>query len=261
MRHGRAKASRKTLQYFQRTTGLKPPFSILVDATFVTAMFQQKILPFTQRLDKVLQGPSTPPNKYYIVGSAVDELRQIYEGLDARNHAKAPAFSSALEWIRKECTILAGTKTKEGSPPQERNLSTKTQQDLLRNLETSEVPYVVASQDEELLIILRQMGTVPIVRLANHTVLILENPSKASQLQAKGEEREKWRHNLPTAEKALVDFVQRENNADKKTNTPHNRPRVKKAKGPNPLSCKRKQTPDDSKKEESSNSKKRRRRT
>jgi rRNA-processing protein FCF1 len=40
MRHGRAKAARKTLRYFERTVNLKskPYYSVLLDATFLTAM-------------------------------------------------------------------------------------------------------------------------------------------------------------------------------------------------------------------------------
>mmetsp|Transcript_2519 Transcript_2519/g.6065 ORF Transcript_2519/g.6065 Transcript_2519/m.6065 type:complete len:397 (-) Transcript_2519:468-1658(-) len=42
MRHGRAKAARKTLQHFQRTVNLKskPYYSVLLDATFLIAMIR-----------------------------------------------------------------------------------------------------------------------------------------------------------------------------------------------------------------------------
>ena len=262
MRHGRAKAARKTLQYFQRTSGLKAPYSILVDATFVAAMFQQKILPVKERLDKILQGSSTQPNKYFIGDSAVEELRTIHAGLVARDHEKVPAFSKALEWVQKECILLADTteKTKGGTSGHIKGkLSNRTQEALLRNLEQSETPFVVASQDEELLDYLRHLGTVPIVRLANHTVLILENPSKSSQLQAKGAEREKWRQTLPEAEKALVEFVKKQTAGDIKIEALQTRPRTKKAKGPNPLSCKRKQKAGEAKNDESGVKKRRRR--
>jgi U3 small nucleolar RNA-associated protein 23 len=262
MRHGRAKAARKTLQYFQRTCGLKAPFSILVDATFVAALFQQKILPVKERLDKILQSSPTQPNKYFIGDSAVEELRKIHAGLEARNHEKVDAFSKALEWVRKECIVLKDTKEQakgETSGHKKNKLSNRTQEDFIRNLEQSETPFVVASQDEELLDHMRHMGTVPIVRLANHTVLILENPSKSSQLQTVGAEKEKWRHSLPEAEKALVEFVKTQTTGDIKIGAPQTRPRAKKAKGPNPLSCKRKQKTIEGNNEEPSSKKRRRR--
>jgi rRNA-processing protein FCF1 len=304
MRHGRSKAARKTLQYFGRTIGLKPPYHILLDATFVAALFTQKILPVKPRLDRILQTatPNTehsthsnsssshhhhhhsPPgesfNKYFITQAALDELREIQEGLQAKKHIKAEAFLEALEWVRKECIVLKqsnndndGDDDKEGEQEEEdarkssssssssSSLSTPAQFELLRRIQENELPYIVASQDEALLHKLRKMGTVPIVRVANNnTVLLLEHPSKQSQSQSKGMERQKWRHSLPEAEKALVNLVRKENRAAaetakkvENTNTtgsmnrgqqqaPPNRQKMKKAKGPNPLSCKRKQS-------------------
>ena len=291
MRHGRAKAARKTLQYFGRTIGLKAPYSILLDATFVAALFQQKLLPIKSRLDRILQTSAPPPppsssassnqssptsfNKYFITKEALDELREIEEGLQAKNHVKAEAFREALEWVRKECSILRSQDKgydksagiKEESPTRQTPGSTPAQDELLRRINHDEIPYIVACQDEELLHILRQMGTVPIVRLANNTVLLLEHPSKQSQTQAKGKEHKKWIHNLPVAEKALVELVRQEKKAAVETQVESlnqqvsTRQKVKKAKGPNPLSCKRKQGSDGNKGgTKESSSKKRRKR-
>lgn len=280
MRHGRAKAARKTLQYFGRTIGLKSPYAILLDATFVAAIFQQKILPLKPRLDRVLQTPPTIHNKYCITKEAVDELRQILEGLEKRKHTKAIAFREALEWVSKECILLPSTTTAvpaeenpDEAPTKKRkqsSLSTPAQEALLHNMEENETPYIVASQDEELLTILRQKGGVPIVRLANHTVLLLEQPSKQTQFQAKGSEQQKWRHNLPEAEKALVDLAKKATKEtihgidegqpqQKQQQQQPIRPRIKKAKGPNPLSCKRKEQPTNDKPKESSSKKRRKR--
>lgn len=291
MRHGRAKAARKTLQYFKRTIGLKPPYSILLDATFVATLFQQKILPVKSRLDRILQTNTTSPpgssngkagpasfsvNKYFITQAAVDELKQIQRGLETKKHIKADTFREALGWIKKECIVIKSKEEanakkegveKEFSNKPANKQETPAQEELLRQMEESEVPYIVASQDDELLGRLRQKGTVPIVRLANHTVLLLEQPSKQSQVQAKGVERKKWKHNLPQAERTLVELV-REQDREKADNgnseiTTMNQPprqKIKKAKGPNPLSCKRKQRSGDEKQQKESTSKKRRRR-
>jgi rRNA-processing protein FCF1 len=256
MRHGRAKAARKTLQYFGRTIGLQAPYWILLDATMVVAMFQQKILPFKERMDRVLQTTgSDGPNKYCIAKAAVEELEMIYNGLKTKNHFKAETFEQALEFIRNECIVLIHRKEEERIKESEKDkneesaekeqLKTSVQDDLLQHMQEYDTPYIVATQDEELLDTLRSMGTHPIVRLANVSVLILEHPSKQSQLQFKGVERKKWRHSLQESEKELVNLAKRQTRQAAKQNVqsilpPQKRAKTK-AKGPNPLSCKRKQ--------------------
>ena len=285
MRHGRAKAARKTLQYFRRIVGLKAPYSILLDATMVVAMFHQKILPFKERMDRVLQTTGADgPNKYCVVQSAVDELEAIHEKLKAKKHSKAESFCQALIFIREGCTILDHRKekkdqitnekegedddgdaseTNENVSGNEEKAPASVQDDLLHHIENDEKPYIVATQDEALLETLRSMGTVPIVRLANSSVLILENPSKQSQKQAKGMENKKWKHSLQDSEQQLVDLARKEKRSSKLSSSsnnigaPHQRNKTK-AKGPNPLSCKRKQGADEDKNAKESASKKRR---
>jgi rRNA-processing protein FCF1 len=288
MRHGRAKAARKTLQYFGRTIGLKAPYWILLDATLVAALFQQKILPVKERIDKILQSNTTMTtmttptlgagafhNRYCIPQAAIDELEMILESLETKQHEKVPTFQQALEWIRKECIVLPSTTTrkkKEESTSKEEGEEsssswTPAQEDMMHHIQTCEdkQPYVVASQDEELLHALRSIGTVPIVRVANRSVLILEQPSKKSQSQFKGLERKKWTHSLAKSERALVELVKDEakvaasSSAARRSQPPPRQTRLKtKAKGPNPLSCKRKR--DDGKSNKESTSKKRRNR-
>ena len=247
MRHGRAKAARKTLQHFGRTIGLKAPYWILMDGTFVAALFQHKILPVRERLDRVLQtSGAAGQNKYCITQSAVEELGMIQEGLEAKKSAKAFMFQQALEWIQKECIVLNKKKEEDGDEDEnseKRISSALAQNDLLFQIDSNEKPYIVASQDETLLGNLRSMGKIPIVRLANNSVLLLEQPSKQSQLQFKGMERQKWRHRLPESERALVDLVKEEHKMAKKSSEysqPSRQRGKSKAKGPNPLSCKRK---------------------
>lgn len=250
------------MQYFGRTVGLKAPYSILLDTTFVAALFQQRIIPVKERIDKVLQGSPTQPNKYFILDSAVKELSNIHHDLSIKKHEKAAVFEKALQWIQKECLLLQAPS--EGETDDDHNLnaarlSTNAQDDLIGELKTSKTSFIVASQDEELLNLLRQMGTVPIVRLANNTVLLLENPSKLSQSRAKGAEKVKWRNSLPEAEKALVDLVKSETKHHRTIQQTQSRPTAKKAKGPNPLSCKRKSTSKDVDNPESSSKKRRKR--
>jgi rRNA-processing protein FCF1 len=257
MRHGRAKAARKTLQYFSRTIGLQAPYWILLDATMVVAMFNQKILPFKERMDRVLQTTgSEGPNKYCVTKAALEELELIYDGLQAKNHEKAETFEQALEFIRNECMVLSHRKEEEEGiiKESEKDKNEKSaekeqpkisvQDDLLLHMQEYDTPYIVATQDEDLLDTLRSMGTNPIVRLANVSVLILEHQSKQSQNQFKGIERKKWSHSLEDSEKELVKLAKRQTRQAAKKDVPSTlvpqRKGKTKAKGPNPLSCKRK---------------------
>ena len=54
MRHGRAKAARKTLQFFRLSVGIVAPYQVILDGTFLVAMLSQKV-PLRDRLDRTLQ--------------------------------------------------------------------------------------------------------------------------------------------------------------------------------------------------------------
>ena len=107
--------------------------------------------------------------------------------------------------------------------------------------------FIVASQEEDLLDDLRMLGTVPIMRCTNNaSVLILENPSKKGQRSSKGKEQTKWKGALQNpAERALVDAAWEAQKKDRVKIMGLAAPDTKrgqntKARGPNPLSCKRK---------------------
>jgi rRNA-processing protein FCF1 len=250
MRHGRAKAARKTLQYFKRVVGLKAPYHVLVDATVLVALHQQKILPIPERVDKVLQEYPQGGTQYYILESTLQELSTLLPKLEESNHAKAVYFQQALEWARKECTVL--TDDSSTQPPPESSTDDEAPspaQSMVQFLKQAEQPYIVASQDEAVLDKLRYMGTVPIVRLANGSVLLLEHPSKASQKHDTRTEVKKWKGPLMDKEKKLVEVVRQEQRKLKTAAiappAPHETRRVsKKAKGANPLSCKKKRSGD-----------------
>lgn len=135
MRHGRAKAARKTLQYFKRVIGLKAPYHILVDATVLVALHQQQILPIIERVDKVLQEHPQGGTQYYILDSTLQELSTLLPKLEESQHAKAVYFQQALEWARKECTVLTDVVLTDTStdaesssqqPPSEQKATTTT---------------------------------------------------------------------------------------------------------------------------------------
>ena len=329
MRHGRAKAARKTLQYFARTIGLKPPYHLLLDANFIVAMHTHHLVPVEERIEKVLQNYHAQsssssrtsshantnnthnrhfPTKFFILESAMDELNQLVESLSRKKHLKLESFRQALKWAEKHCTVLSSSSSSEGDddgPTKEAEkekdaaakavpapaeaiwnyISEQQQQQDHQQQHTQKqkhTPYIVASQDEILLDKLRYIGTVPIIRLASGSVLLLEQPSKSSKTTANKEELHKWKHSLKSQEQQLVEVVKQEQRLKKKRQLElekesgggggvdlyQERKRAKKANkagGANPLSCKKKSTTtttggeNSNKKTETASSKRRRR--
>jgi U3 small nucleolar RNA-associated protein 23 len=110
--------------------------------------------------------------------------------------------------------------------------------------------YFVASQDETLLDVVRNLGSVPVIRLQRGSVLLLESPSKVASQQDSREERQKWsgKGSVTEQEKKLVDCVKEQERRERRkeidtiaSNATGSR-RKQKAKGPNPLSAKKKRT-------------------
>ena len=197
----------------------------------------------------------------FVTQAAVTEMETIRQGLEGKQkQEKAAVFQEALNFVRSECTILnnasstdntAATKAKKARtdanlPAESPESATESSpyDALMWHVKDDNRVYVVATQDEGLLDELRGMGTVPIMRLANKSVLLLEQPSRSSQKQAMGEERSKWRDSLPAAEKALVELAKEKTKKakviDSIASLPPRGRKKRKAKGPNPLSCKRK---------------------
>lgn len=266
MRHGRAKQARRTLQFFQRTVGLRAPYHILLDGTFLVAVIKFKI-PLRDRLDKVFQHEKF---NLYATKKSMEELEKLKgAALQANKKDDGDLLQNALRWASEECEIL------EYAPPYEKEINdmldskysgieqtlSPAGHDILKlalaSPSSRKTQYVVACQDEAILDILRNAGTVPCLRLAR-SVLLLENPSKAGQMQAGNEERKKWAMSgsVREEERLLVNVVKEELRKEQSTQfVPIELSRKKrKAKEPNPLSCKK------PKKEEKGDTKRKRRR-
>jgi rRNA-processing protein FCF1 len=248
MRFGRAKAARKTLQYFARTVGLKPPYHVLLDGSFIVSMFQSK-LPIRDRMYSILQLSSSGGGMhFYILASLLKELRALVSKLANQKHEKAAFFQQALEWATNECTVIEKENDDESSTLAE-TTATPTTELFYQHIASADHPYVVATQDEGLLDKLRKLGTVPIIRLANSSVVLLENPSKASQSQTSRDETAKWKDALSSKEKVLVKLVKTQQTKKPPTASlpppPQENRRKSKAKGANPLSCKKKRSTED----------------
>lgn len=272
MRYGRSKAARKTLQFFERTQGIHAPYHILLDGTFLVALVKYN-LPLLDRLDRLLQHSSF---QLYVTQSSLDELERLASQVAVD---KKDRFEEAKQWAQKNCARILpqhdehsdgsttnplgklGVAAKDIWNWTASGVSTSTSPSTLDSKPNSVMlkdrqKYFVASQDEDLLDALRTMGGVPIIRLARGSVLLLEQPSKSATAQAGKHEKSKWTGNVSEPEKRLVQVVvEHERSERQKQQSSVARPvrRKRKAKEPNPLSCKRKGN------EESEGKKKRRR--
>jgi U3 small nucleolar RNA-associated protein 23 len=252
MRHGRSKAARRTLQFFHRTQGIHPTYQILLDGTFVVAVMKYN-LPLMERLDRLLQHAAV---FLHMTRSAVEELQKLKEHASAENKA---ILEQAHVWAKQHCRILTDAdipSRDDCSATVHKSVWDKLSaagQDLLclvaAAAEQGQQKYFVASQDETLLDVVRNLGSVPVIRLQRGSVLLLESPSKVASQQDSREERQKWsgKGSVTEQEKKLVDCVKEQERKERRTETTTtatggSRPqarRKQKAKGPNPLSAKK----------------------
>lgn len=232
MRHGRAKAARRTLQFFRLTHQFNPPYDVILDGTFLLAMMTQKI-PLKERLLKTLQHK---PFRLSVTRSSLNELKSLSE----QDTPKKDLFRQAWRWGLDECDKIIEP---DDIPITETQSEDDT--DITRLVEAKHL-YFIATQDEGILDSLRSLGSVPLLRLARG-VLLLENPSKSSQTKALRTETSKWTvaGSVNEHERNLVSHVREKQKQEERHHTnaasSTRRPRQK-AKGPNPLSCKRKQS-------------------
>jgi U3 small nucleolar RNA-associated protein 23 len=250
MRHGRAKAARKTLSFFARQ-GVTPPFCVLVDGPFLVQAVVHNV-PIIERMEKLLQYSRFT---LQITRSTLEELQVL------ARHAKddkGDVMAQARQWGLDECEILEENdidKSVETTCETELGIPG---QDIVKLVESQAHSYIVATQDETLLDVLRNSGQCPLLRLSRG-VLLLEHPSKAAQNRAQYEEKKKYSHSaVHTSERELAKSAKQElRQQQQHTTTTTSSTRVKrKAKGPNPLSCKKKQSASS---DESAHKRKRRR--
>jgi rRNA-processing protein FCF1 len=83
MRHGRAKAARRTLQFYQRSIGLQPPYHVLLDGTFVMACVKFNLISELKlRMTKLLQVKSESFLRLVTTQSVIDEIDQLLESVN-----------------------------------------------------------------------------------------------------------------------------------------------------------------------------------
>ena len=92
MRVLRAKAARKALHFYKVTHGIRDPYTLLVDGTFVHHALVGVKTNLASRVEKVL-GRDV---RYAVPGPVLDELRSMGE-----------AGAAALEFCRRRCRVIA----------------------------------------------------------------------------------------------------------------------------------------------------------
>jgi rRNA-processing protein FCF1 len=89
MRHGRAKAARRTLQFYQRSIGLQPPYHVLLDGTFVMACVKFNVISELKlRMTKLLQVKSESFLRLVTTQSVIDEIDQLLESVNGSDKSQ-----------------------------------------------------------------------------------------------------------------------------------------------------------------------------
>ena len=269
MRHGRAKASRRTLQFYKlNAPHLKPPYKLLLDGTFLVASVRNKV-PLSERFAKTLQNEVFT---WYVTRSTLSELEKLSDASkddDDDGQEQENLFAQARRYGLDEFEIIesdkvpttnaATTNKKKARELEDFSEASRDIYNLAAEGGNNRQAYFVATQDDTLADALRSMPHVPLFRLGR-AVLLLESPSSVSRSYTGNMEQNKLASagGLMTAEeRQMVHAVNKrdtrkrkevmqeeQKKLEKKTRDEvgggHNVRRKKKAKGPNPLSCKSK---------------------
>ena len=276
MRHKRAKAARKTLRFFSLNGGIKPPFRVLLDGTFLVASVRQK-LSLQERLKRVLQGEKMT---LYTTRSVLDELHSLLNNNSNKDNESSP-FAQARQLGLDECTILESDSIPDTVVCRKKNHTVDVKHNeilfnklgnagadiykLASNSQQHTKKYIIATQDESLSNELRKIPCTPIIRISR-AVLILEAPSVSVKKQANRDENKKLISaggTITAEEQGYITKVKQHERKLRKRKREEDEQRLKKnrmkmmgsepgridftngrkkrrAKEPNPLSCKKK---------------------
>ncbi|XP_057788382.1 uncharacterized protein LOC131005412 isoform X2 [Salvia miltiorrhiza] len=239
MRFAKQKRHRKAVRFFTACFGFREPFKILCDGTFVHHLIANGIAPADTALMNILGAPV----KLFTTRCAVAELKSLGSSYsDSVDAARSLMIARCDHENRKSAvaciTEVIGEKNTEH--------------------------FFVATQDAELRKKFQQIPGVPLV-YALRNALFLERPSAFQQEFAKAAEEERSRMTdlewkmLKLKKKRVANDEERDSSETEdqiletlspRTNVKMTRidkadkaqvKRKKRAKGPNPLSCKKKQ--------------------
>ncbi len=247
MRIKRAKANKRALVVYHYSFGFRQPYQVLVDASFLhmASMLPKAIQESMATIlfgDVKLMTTNCVCNELKQGGREMKKTFYLAKGLEKRRCAHDVPVSA------HECLMSVITGV-DAAPPVPRSITEsdvpQAEGDALQAQETKPIKkkkskeqlvnkhnYVVGTQDIGLRTKLRQVAGVPLVYISK-SVYILEPASEATLNYRINEERRK---NMPI-ERPLKEETNEETTNDQAKPVVN---RKKKAKGPNPLSMKKK---------------------
>lgn len=240
MRLKKQKRHRRSVRFFTTCYGFRPPFKILCDGTFIHHLLINRITPADTALSNILGAPV----KMFTTRCVLAELKSLGE-------AYSDSLNVARDLVPARCDH---EKRKSAVACLEEVIGEKNSEH-----------FFVASQDADMRKKFQEIPAVPVV-YALRNALFLEPPSQSQQQFAKSAEEE--RLHMSELEMKMLHKKKRRNSAteepgdssqedevvpnkiieDVKKNTAKKKMDVKdkaqfkrkRAKGPNPLSCKKK---------------------
>ena len=216
-------------------------------------------VPLSDRFAKTLQGE---PFSFCVTRSTLLELELLYTRKGS-NSDDSNVFAEARQFGLDECEIIENyniTPTASEKKTKKFSDASRDIYHLATNGGNNKLAYFVATQDDALADALRDMPYVPLFRLGR-AVLLFESPSSASRRYTNQTEQSKLKSAgglMTSEEREIVNVVRkREKQKMKEVREEEEKkllkrsrdeygvevgynPRKKKAKGPNPLSCKKK---------------------
>ncbi|KAM7252290.1 hypothetical protein ACFE04_024173 [Oxalis oulophora] len=246
MRFKKQKRHRRTVKFFKTCFGFRPPYKVVCDGTFILHLLVHQLLP----ADEVVSNLLADPVKLFTTNCVLTELKRL-----AKKHGKShsDALQAALKLVTARCEHDQNTSA----------------DDCIKDIVDNNNPerFYVATQDADLRTKLQQIPGVPLI-FGLRNALFLEQPSKVQHTFVKGLEEE--RLHMSQAEHKLLQKRTREILGTEETevtldeNEDYEKPEMsaptpivhkkqaagglgvndkpqfkrKKAKGPNPLSCK-----------------------
>ena len=233
--------------------------NIYGDCYSLIFIFLTSKVPLTDRFAKTLQGE---PFSFYVTRSTLSELELLSKrkGNDLDDN---DVFAQARQFGLDECEIIESDNINPTANEKKTRKFSDASRDIFHlatNGGNNKLAYFVATQDDTLADTLRDMPYVPLFRIGR-AVLLLESPSSASRRYTNQTEQSKLKSAgglMTTEERDIVNVVRKkEKNKIKEAREEEQKklmkrsreeygvevgynPRKKKAKGPNPLSCKKK---------------------
>ena len=249
---------------------MKPPYKLLLDGTFLVASIRNKV-PLYERFTKILQNESFT---CYVTRSTLAELEKLSKRVLSKRKGRGIAnddseelhdyFAEAQQYGLDECEIIENDKIPSLDMSVNNDRTIKEFSDASNDIYrlateggNNRQAYFIATQDDTLADALRCMPYVPLFRLGR-AVLLLEAPSSASRSFTGNIEQRKLTSAgglMTSEERKMVDAVNKRDQTKRKETTKKeqearvkrsreeiggsvNVRRKKRAKGPNPLSCK-----------------------